>query len=55
MMVETVIGIPGSAGSENGSKDEARFLNPHGLVVDSQGIIYVADFGNALLRRIAIE
>jgi sugar lactone lactonase YvrE len=55
MMVETVIGIPGRAGYQNGSKDEALFRSPHGLIVDSDGIIYVADSENARIRRVAIE
>jgi hypothetical protein len=55
MMVETIIGIPESAGKENGSKDYARFNEPHGIATDAEGIIYVSDYNNNLVRRIAIE
>lgn len=55
MMVETMIGIPEQRGFKDGSKDEALFNEPHGIVVDSEGIIYVSDFNNKRIRRIAIE
>ncbi|KAA6336343.1 hypothetical protein EZS27_015497 [termite gut metagenome] len=55
-LVQTVIGIPGSPGSEDGNTDEARFNQPRGLTVNKEGTtIYVADFGNARLRKLAIE
>jgi hypothetical protein len=55
MTVETVIGIPGSSGFRNGKKEDALFNEPHGLVTDSEGIIYVGDHQNNRIRRIAIE
>ncbi|MDR2775912.1 MAG: IPT/TIG domain-containing protein [Tannerella sp.] len=55
MMVETIIGIPGIAGSQNGNKDDATFYMPHGLATDPDDIIYVSDYGNNIVRRIAIE
>lgn len=55
MMVETIIGIPEQGGFKDGSKDEAQFKNPHGIVTDADGIIYVSDFENNRVRRIAIE
>ncbi len=55
MMVETIIGIPQNRGFKDGSKDEAQFNQPHGLVVDAEGVIYVSDYGNSRIRRIAIE
>jgi streptogramin lyase len=54
-MVSTIIGIPKTAGDKDGNKDEATFKNPHGIVVDSEGIIYASDWGNKKVRRIAIE
>lgn len=45
------------AGSVEGSADgpgaTARFRNPTGVAVDASGIVYVADTGNVLVRRIA--
>ena len=55
MMVETVIGIPGQRGFKDGNRDEALFDQPHGLVVDSDDVVYVSDWGNNRLRRVAIE
>ena len=55
MMVETMIGIPEQRGFKDGSKDDALFNEPHGIVVDAEGIIYVSDYQNKRIRRIAIE
>lgn len=55
MMVETIIGVPENAGFKDGAKEEALFREPHGIVTDKEGIIYVADYGNKRIRRIAIE
>jgi len=56
MMVETLIGIPGMATPfQDGKKETATFNGPHGLVVDSEDVIYVADYSNCRIRRIAIE
>jgi hypothetical protein len=54
-MVETVLGIPGLAGVEDGGKDEARFNNPWGIAVNQEGTVYVGDYGNARIRKLAIE
>lgn len=55
MMVETIIGIPTISGFKDGNKDEALFNAPHGIIIDSEGIIYVSDYWNRRVRRIAIE
>lgn len=55
MMVETIIGIPQSGGFKDGDREEAKFRNPHGIVTDAEGIIYLSDWGNKRVRRIAIE
>jgi len=55
MMVETIIGIPGQRNFKDGNRDEALFNQPQGLVVDSNDIIYVSDWGNNRLRRVAVE
>ena len=56
MMVETIIGIPGKyLPFQNGNRDMATFYQPHGIVVDSDGVIYVSDYSNHRVRRIAIE
>src|SRR6185503_19113210 len=49
--VSTVAG-DGIAGLQNGSGSQARFNAPQGVAVDTQGNIYVADTGNAAVRKI---
>ncbi|MCF0061773.1 hypothetical protein MUK70_21260 [Dyadobacter chenwenxiniae] len=40
-------------GSNDGSVSEALFSYPHGLVVDGNGNVFVADSGNSLIRKIS--
>jgi hypothetical protein len=55
MMVETIIGIPKMPGFKDGNKDDALFNAPHGLATDADGVIYVTEYVNLRVRRIAIE
>ncbi len=50
--VSTVAGGNGE-GDRDGSGDEAQFSKPKAVAVDADGVIYVADSGNGLVRRIA--
>jgi hypothetical protein len=50
--VVTTLAGTGSSGSTNGLATMASFNNPTSLVIDSSGIIYVADTGNHLIRKI---
>ncbi|NVK82760.1 MAG: T9SS type A sorting domain-containing protein, partial [Cytophagia bacterium] len=50
--VSTVAGT-GTTGSTDGDGTAASFNNPDGLVVDSNGYIYVADFRNHIIRKIS--
>jgi RHS repeat-associated protein len=50
-VVSTVAG-DSTPGLQNGSGSQARFNAPQGVAVDSQGTIYVADTGNAAVRKI---
>jgi hypothetical protein len=54
-MVETVVGMPGTAGWKDGKKDEALFNTPRGITVGVDGTIYVSDWNNARIRKLAIE
>jgi hypothetical protein len=55
MMASTVIGIPGRRGWKDGTPDEALFRQVHGIVTDKEGIVYLSDWDNGRVRRIAIE
>ncbi len=50
--VSTLAGQPGVAGSANGTGSGASFNFPLGVGVDSAGNVYVADSGNAIIRKI---
>src|SRR4051812_11156531 len=52
--VSTVAGLAGASGSADG-KSSARFNQPQGVAVDTNGILYVADTGNHTIRRIALD
>lgn len=50
----TLSGLAGEAGDKDGPVGEARFREPAGVAIDSQGFVYVADRGNATVRRITL-
>ncbi len=52
-VVTTVAGSAGELGMANGAAAQARFNWPRGIVVDSKGNIFVADFGNYMIRKIS--
>ncbi len=52
-VVTTVAGAAGQHGSADGAGSAARFFTPQGIAVDTQGNAYVADSGNATVRKIS--
>ena len=52
--VSTVAGGSGE-GDRDGSGDAAQFSKPKAVAVDADGVIYVADSGNGLIRRVALD
>ena len=54
--VATFAGGGSPGGTASGHADaigtSATFNNPHGIAVDGAGTKYVADYGNALIRKI---
>lgn len=55
MPVSTLIGIPKSAGNNDGNREDARFREIHGIVADADGVVYASDWNNYKIRRIAVE
>ena len=53
--VETVLGIPGKAGWQDGAKESALFNRPRGLCIDQDDNIYVCDYGNSRIRKLSIN
>lgn len=51
-VVTTFAGTGGSFGSTDGTGTAARFKGPLGIAADSVGNVYVADTGNAIVRKI---
>lgn len=49
----TISGSPSLAGSLDGPNVVARFRFPYSLCVDQSGRVFVADYGNSTIRRIA--
>ncbi len=54
-VVTTVAGQPGKAGYKDGGPVESQFRQPWGVAVNEQGDIYIADWGNARIRKLVIE
>ncbi len=51
-LVSTLAGLVGSAGTNDGAGDIARFNYPNGVTVDGAGILYVSDTYNNTIRTI---
>jgi hypothetical protein len=51
-VVRTIAGLTGSAGHTDGTNSAARFYDPRSITADSATNLYVADFGNNLIRKI---
>jgi sugar lactone lactonase YvrE len=51
--VSTISGVPGTAGSLDGSNQQALFSGPQGVAVDAAGNTYVADTNNGTIRKVA--
>jgi sugar lactone lactonase YvrE len=51
--VTTIAGLPGISGLMDGTGGYAWFDEPEGLTVGADGNLYVADTGNAMIRKIA--
>jgi len=54
-MVSTAIGKGGISGYQDGNPEDALFWEPRGVAIDKNGYIYVAEWGNNVVRRLAVE
>lgn len=55
-VVTTVAGIPGVTGSSNNTTGTlATFNHPLGIATDGVDNVYVADTGNSLIRKVAVQ
>jgi streptogramin lyase len=52
-VVVTLAGKEGDIGDANGTVSEASFFSPLGVAVDAAENVYVADYGNNLIRKIS--
>ena len=50
-VVTTLAGLAGGAGSADGTGSNARFDYPSGIATDNNGNVYLADSGNATVRK----
>lgn len=53
-VVNTIAGLAYSSGSADGVGSAARFNNPTGVAVGSDGKVYVADQGNNVIRKLTL-
>lgn len=50
--VSTLAGSAGVIGASDGKGSAARFNQPYAVAVDGSGVVYVADTGNSIIRKI---
>jgi sugar lactone lactonase YvrE len=52
-VVTTIAGKAGVRGSLDGTNSDARFSFQDGIVADPSGNLYVADYGNSIIRKVS--
>jgi sugar lactone lactonase YvrE len=51
-VVTTIAGTAHAFGEADGTNGAARFDSPTGIAIDNQGALYVADYGNHIIRKV---
>lgn len=54
-IVTTVIGIAGKSGYLDGDVEVALLKSPRGVSVDSNGDVYIGDYGNRCIRKLSLQ
>ena len=52
-VVSTLAGLAGVSGSEDGTGASAHFYSPRALCADAGGTLFVADYGNHVIRKVS--
>jgi hypothetical protein len=54
--ISTLVGVPGTCGAQDSdsASDPPTFCNPYGLAFDGSATLFVADSGNATVRKVVI-
>jgi len=53
-LVSTVAGVLETPGFNDGAALSSRFFNPHGIAVDGEGNLFIADRYNHTIRKISV-
>jgi len=53
-VVSTISGAPGVSGSTDGLNRHGRYFNPYGLAFNTNGLLFVADSYNELIRQVLV-
>lgn len=54
-MVSTFAGLSGACGYADGTGSGARFMQPTGIAIDSNGVLYVVDDAGTVIRKITAQ
>jgi sugar lactone lactonase YvrE len=52
-VVSTIVGSPGQLGNNDDNGSNARFIQPSGIILNSDGTLYVADAGGYTIRKVS--
>jgi len=53
-VVSTISGAPDSSGSTDGINRQGRYFNPYGVAFNTNGLLFVADSYNELVRQVLV-